>query len=170
MGKIIFISLIRETSLLFMGSLEFSRGGRDRKDVSIYWAHTLSHASQGILYVPHHGIARLKHPKEEGTSFSLSVTRKLALEEVKLPKSQVIIVQTSAFSLICSIYVSIVTTARERILGTEEWVGRVLSICQVFLFSFCSATSLPLSQVTLDPYGLSEDLKTVIVSRMVHPN
>lgn len=45
-------------------------------------------------------IAHLKHPKEEGTSFSLSVTRKLALEEVKLPKSQVIIVQTSAFSLI----------------------------------------------------------------------
>lgn len=125
MGKIIFIRFIRETSLLFMGSLKFSRGGRDRKDVSIYWAHTLSHASQGILYVPHHGIARLKHPKKEGTSLSLSVTRKLALEEVKLPKSQVIIVQTSAFSLICSIYVSIVTTARERILGTEEWVGRL---------------------------------------------
>lgn len=108
-----------------MGSLKFSGSGRDRRGVSIYWAHTLCHASQGILYVSHHGVAHLKHPKEEGTSLSLSVTRKLALEEVKLPKSQVMVVQTSAFTLICSIYVSIVTKARKRTLGTEEWVGRL---------------------------------------------
>lgn len=127
-----------------MGSLKFSMGGKNRKGVSIYWAHTLSHASQGILYVPHHGIGQLKHPKEEGTSLSLSVTRKLALKGVKLPKSQVIIVQTSAFSLICSIYVSIVTTARERTLGTEEWVGRLAIHLPgvLILFLLCHVSAL----------------------------